>query len=113
MRDPIPLVPKFNSNQALGSRQIYNVLKSLSYEAADILDAEEPLLAQDLRDASPHWLRHTQGTLWANSGLDIRILQDMLGHTNPQTTQIYTHVSSKKVTQEAEHYNKKMKDLLK
>ena len=42
---------------------------------------------------SPHKLRHTAATLMLENGVDIRVLQDVLGHENLGTTQIYTHVS--------------------
>lgn len=42
---------------------------------------------------SPHKLRHTAATLMLNNGVDVRTLQDVLGHENLGTTQIYTHVS--------------------
>lgn len=42
---------------------------------------------------SPHKLRHTAATLMLDHGVDIRTLQDVLGHENLGTTQIYTHVS--------------------
>lgn len=44
---------------------------------------------------STHKLRHTAATLmYRHGGVDIRLLQDMLGHANLGTTEIYTHVSS-------------------
>ena len=44
---------------------------------------------------SAHKLRHTAATLmYRHGGVDIRLLQDMLGHANLGTTEIYTHVSS-------------------
>jgi site-specific recombinase XerD len=42
---------------------------------------------------TPHKLRHTAATLMLKNGVDIRTLQDVLGHENLATTQIYTHVS--------------------
>lgn len=42
---------------------------------------------------SPHKLRHTAATLMLNNGVDVRTLQDVLGHENLGTTQIYTHIS--------------------
>lgn len=42
---------------------------------------------------SPHKLRHTAATLMLNTGVDLRTLQDVLGHENLGTTQIYTHIS--------------------
>lgn len=43
---------------------------------------------------SVHKLRHTAATLMYQNGVDIRVLKDVLGHENLNTTQIYTHVSN-------------------
>ncbi len=48
---------------------------------------------------SPHKLRHTAATLMLNNGVDIRTLQDVLGHENLGTTQIYTHISDANMKQ--------------
>ncbi len=43
---------------------------------------------------SPHKLRHTAATLMLQNGVDVRTLQDVLGHDNLNTTQIYTHIDN-------------------
>ncbi len=43
---------------------------------------------------SPHKLRHTAATLMYQNGVDVRVLKEVLGHENLNTTQIYTHVSN-------------------
>lgn len=49
---------------------------------------------------SPHKLRHTAATMmYQHGGVDVRILQEILGHANLGTTQIYTHVSSSQMQQ--------------
>lgn len=43
---------------------------------------------------SPHKLRHTAATLMLQNGVDVRTLQEVLGHEHLNTTQIYTHVDN-------------------
>ena len=44
------------------------------------------------RSISPHSLRHTAGTLSLQNGSSLREVQDFLGHSDPKTTAVYTHV---------------------
>lgn len=50
---------------------------------------------------SAHKLRHTAATLMLQNGVDVRTLQEVLGHDHLNTTQIYTHVSSENLADAA------------
>jgi integrase/recombinase XerD len=79
------LFPGANPEKPITTRSIQNVFKR-ACKKADVN-----------ANATVHWLRHSFATHLLESGVDLRYIQELLGHKSSKTTEIYTHVSSKEI----------------
>lgn len=69
--------------------------KRMSVDAVQVMVKKTLMKAGlDPNQYSPHKLRHTAATLMLQNGVDVRTLQEVLGHENLNTTQIYTHIAN-------------------
>ena len=80
-----------NGNR-LSNRMIQTMIKTFIEKSG--LDPEK---------YSTHKLRHTAATLMYQNGVDVRVLQAVLGHANLGTTQIYTHIGDEQVDKAIEN----------
>ncbi len=88
-----------NKNGTKISRQgFFKILKKLVKEAGIE------------KDVSPHTLRHSFATYLLNNGADLRIIQELLGHENLVTTEIYSHLSNKKIEEDYQHHPRAHKE---
>lgn len=82
-----------NKNGSKISRQgFFKILKGLAFDAGI------------KKDISPHTIRHSFATNLLNNGTDLRIIQELLGHENLQTTEIYSHLTNKKIEDDYQNH---------
>ena len=65
----------------------------LSRRSIEKIVGRYAMLAATRPGVHPHTLRHTFATHIMEGGADLRVVQELLGHSSPSTTQVYTHVT--------------------
>lgn len=92
-RPDTPLIPRLTEDGAapITSVRLWKVMQRFFVQTADLIEADNPALAQKLRQASPHWMRHTHATHALARGAELTTVRDNLRHASISTTSIYLH----------------------
>ena len=73
-----------NSGKNINRQDIYLIIRELGQKVLN-------------KHITPHTLRHSFATHMLENGADLRVVQELLGHSDVATTQLYTHVSKKRL----------------
>ncbi|WP_434113849.1 phage integrase family protein [Paraburkholderia caffeinilytica] len=76
---------------AISSVRLWAVLRRFFRAAAKLVADDHPSLADKLRRASTHWMRHTHATFALANGAELTTVRDNLRHASISTTSIYLH----------------------
>jgi len=71
--------------------------KKISERSIELILQEKGRNMKSPKDIYPHMIRHTYASTLLESGADLRIIQELLGHTSLQATQVYTSLSNQKL----------------
>lgn len=89
----LPLIDDLTgkSDTGITSTRLWHVIKRFFALTADVIAEDHPPLAEKLRRASPHWMRHTHATHALARGVELTIVRDNLRHASVSTTSVYLH----------------------
>jgi site-specific recombinase XerD len=92
-----PLIGSLDDGDAgIKPLRFWEVMRRFFRQAAQIIENDHPALAEKLRQATPHWMRHTHATHAIAKGVELSAVRDNLRHASISTTSIYLHADDVK-----------------
>ena len=86
-----PFIGSRDGEAGITSKRLWAIVKRFFATAADVLADTNPTLAEKLRRATPHWIRHTHATHALQRGAELTTVRDNLRHASLSTTSMYLH----------------------
>lgn len=80
-----------DGDKAITSARLWSIVRRFFHTVAGVIEDENPTLAEKLRRASTHWMRHTHATHALQSGAELTTVRDNLRHASISTTSTYLH----------------------
>ncbi len=86
-----PILASLGEDEGAGitGARLWRVMRRFFVEAADAIKGNHPLLAEKLRRASPHWMRHSHASHALARGAELTSVRDNLRHSSISTTSMY------------------------
>lgn len=86
-----PLVASLAGEAGINRARLWAIMKRFFATAAEVVGEDSPAVAEKLRRATPHWLRHTHATHVLHGGAELTAMRDNLRHSSLSTTSMYPH----------------------
>ncbi len=86
-----PLLARLDGEAGISPTRLWALMKRFFETAAGVVEDRSPALAEKLRRATPHWMRHTHATRALEGGADLTTVRDNLRHSSIATTSMYLH----------------------
>ncbi len=95
-RPSTPLIGSLGDEGSITAWRLWRVMKRFFATAADVVEEDNPALAEKLRRATPHWTRHTHATHLLDGGAELTTVRDNLRHSSLATTSMYLHADDER-----------------
>lgn len=80
-----------DATEGITGTRLWSVVRRFFETAANVIENDYAVLAEKLRKASPHWMRHTHASHALARGAELTTVRDNLRHASISTTSIYLH----------------------